>query len=286
MSSVEPAGEQVAAGEDILLAGTRGSLLIIGGHEDRTEALLILRRFVAAAGGSAARIVLLSNASALPELYVPVYTAAFQQIGVQSFQAVGAETRAQANDPALAAMIGQATGLMISGGEQLRLVSEIGGTLVERAIHNLYQLGGVVAGTSAGAAAMGETIILQGPSTPMVRRGLVELGPGLDLINNLLIDQHFDQRQRLYRLISALALNPGQLAVGIDEDTALFVGPDGVAEVIGAGAVTILDGSAVSYTNVAEAHSNQPVAIVGLTLHILTAGLRFDLSGRKPLTGP
>lgn len=184
--------------EAVIVAGAQGRLLIIGGREDRVGDLLILRRFVELAGGPAARIVIVTHASAMPAPLTATYAAAFTRLGVASFVALPADDRLDANDPVLAKQVEAATGVLLSGGEQLRLVSEVGGTLLERALRGVYLRGGVVAGTSAGASALGETIILSGDSGPTVTYGQAQLGPGLDLINNVLIDQHFNQRDRLY----------------------------------------------------------------------------------------
>ncbi len=269
--------------EPTILNGATGTLFIIGGHEDKTGPMTILRRFVAAAGGAAARIVVITTASAIPDVMAAMYAPVFNQIGVANFTALEVASRVQANDPATIATCNQATGILLCGGEQIRLTVELGGTLLEEAIKQRYIAGAVVAGTSAGASALGETIILNGDASFEVMREDISLGAGLDLINNLLIDQHFDQRLRIYRLLSVMALNPGLLAAGIDEDTALIVTPDGNAEVLGSGAVTIVDGRFVTYTNLPSVNQGQPISITGLTLHILTDGHNFDLNTRTPI---
>ncbi|PZS01104.1 MAG: cyanophycinase [Candidatus Chloroheliales bacterium] len=266
-----------------ILPGATGTLFIIGGHEDKSEPMTILRRFVAAAGGANARIVAITTASAIPEVMAATYAAAFKTLGVTNFTALEVASRAQANDPAIIAACNQASGILLSGGEQVRLTVELGGTQLEEAVRQRYIAGAVVAGTSAGASALGETSILDGPASFEVLREGVSLGAGLDLVRNVLIDQHFDQRLRIYRLLSVLALNPGLLAVGIDEDTAIIVTPDGCAEVIGSGAVTIVDGRFITYTNLPNVDKGQPISITGLTLHILTDGHKFDLNTRTPI---
>lgn len=274
---------ETISSEPVILAGASGTLFIIGGHEDKTGPMTILRRFVAAAGGANAHIVVITTASAIPDVMAAMYNTAFQQLGVTNFTALNAVTRAQANDPTIVATVNQATGILLSGGEQVRLTAELGGTVLEDAIKQRYLAGAVIAGTSAGASALGETIILDGPASFEVLREQISLGAGLDLVNNILIDQHFDQRLRIYRLLSVLALNPGLLAVGIDEDTAFIVAPDGSAEVVGSNAVTIIDGRHITYTNLPSVAPGQPLTITGLTLHILTEGHKFDLNTRTPV---
>ncbi len=269
--------------EPTLLAGVQGTLFIVGGHEDKVGPMTILRRFVDAAGGAAARIVTITTASTIPQVMADTYAQVFKALGVASFTALNVDTRAAANDPSVLAACANATGILLSGGDQVRLTVTLGGSQLEAAVKQRYIAGAAVAGTSAGAAALGETVILGGGATFEVEREPISLGPGLDLINNILIDQHFDQRLRIYRLVSVLALNPGMLAMGVDEDTAMVVTPDGGGEVVGSAAVTIVDGRNIGYTDLPNVRRGDPISITGLTLHILTHGHQFDLNTRTPI---
>jgi cyanophycinase len=173
-----------------------------------------------------------------------------------------------------------ATGLFLTGGSQLKFSSALGGTQLAETIRRRHAAGMVVAGTSAGAAVLSEHMIARGDSGGTPRRRLVHMAPGLGLAPNLVIDQHFRRRDRLGRLLTALSYNPGPLGVGIDEDTAAIIDPDGTLSVMGAGAVTVVDGNASRFNNSHAVMRGQPIAMMGLKVDVLTAGCRYDLERR------
>jgi len=256
----------------------RDRLLIIGGAERQGTA--ILSRFVALAGGPAARIVVIATASREPSVLETEYVSAFTGLGAGTVSAVRLETRAQANDPATAEALSSATGVFFTGGDQVRITTILGGTLVDSLLQFLVAAGTVLlAGTSAGAAMMAGTMIIGGVG-PGVTTSSVRTGPGLEFLPGVLIDMHFAERGRLNRLLSAVALYPHQLGLGIDEDTAILVDGE-YFEVLGAGSVTVVDAGGATDIRVPR---DGPIALAGARIHVLPAGYTFHLKSRAPTT--
>jgi len=261
-----------------------GSLLAIGGAEDKLRQREILARFAALAGGTDARVVIISTASSLGDVAADRYRAVFASLGMTDTEGMRPLNREEAQDPRLAARIAQATGIFLTGGNQLRLASVVAGTRLGAALVEQHRRGAVVAGTSAGASALSNHMIAFGRSGPSPRQRMAQLGAGLGLLPDMLIDQHFTERNRIGRLEALVAHSPSLLALGIDEDTAALIGPDRVLEVIGKGSVTVLDGSNL-VTDAHEVARHRPLMVSGVLLHVLTSGYRFDLRSRR-LLGP
>jgi cyanophycinase len=209
----------------------------------------------------------------------------FGELGVKKVRPLHAMTRAQANDETFARQLRDATGIFLTGGNQLRLSSTIGGTLLAEAVMARFREGAVVGGTSAGASAMSTHMIAFGASGGTPKHRMAALAAGLGVLPSVIIDQHFQQRNRLGRLLSVIAQNPSLLGLGVDEDTAGVVGPDGIMEVIGRGSITIVDGSAAE-TDAWDIHGHRPLMISGVVLHALPAGYRFDLRRRHRVAVP
>ncbi len=262
-----------------------GTVMIIGGAEDKIRDRIILSRFVALAGGEDAVVVIVSTASSLGTEAGERYRQIFSELGVQTIRPVHAMTRAQANDEAFARLLRGATGIYLTGGNQLRLSSTIGGTRLAEAILDRFRDGAVVAGTSAGASAMSSHMIAFGASGATPKHRMAAIAAGLGVLPGVIVDQHFQQRNRLGRLLSLIAQNPSLLGIGVDEDTAGVVGPDHVLEVIGRGSITIVDGAAAE-TDAWEVRGHRPVMLSGVVLHSLPAGYRFDLARRDRITTP
>ncbi|HEX5758733.1 MAG TPA: cyanophycinase [Thermoanaerobaculia bacterium] len=261
---------------------TPGLLIAIGGAEDKTRERAILRFFVEAAGGPEAHILVLATASEVAETgerYNELFYEIQPNATVELLKILTRED-ALAADPEVFDILEPATGLFITGGNQLRLSSVLGGTGLAATIHRRHREGLVVAGTSAGASLLSTHMIALGEGGGTPRRRLVHLAPGLGLAPDLVIDQHFRRRDRLGRLLTALSYNPAPLGLGIDEDTAAVVEPDGTLRVLGSGAVTVVDGGGLHFTDSHAVAKGQPVAMLGLRLHVLTAGCRFDLRRR------
>jgi len=261
--------------------GQRGYVIPIGGAEERTGSMRVLRRFVRLCGGRRARIVIIPTASQLSdtgERYIEI----FDKIGVKQAISLPIAERADAERSEYIEQLDKASGIFITGGNQLRLSTILGGTLVAQKVRRLNAAGVHVAGTSAGAAIMPEHMIAGGSMGLSPRADLVNLAPGLGLTNAVIIDQHFSQRDRLGRLLTAVSYNPFLMGVGIDEDTAMFIGPDQVCEIEGSGSVTIIDPEHLSYSSMDRAKKNESLSMLDLKLHILSKGCRFDIHDRKP----
>lgn len=260
-----------------------GSLLIIGGHEDKIGECLILRRFIDMAGGRDSRIVVVATATDQPRLVGNEYRELFSDLGAAAVTIMAVNNREIANQPEQADVIKQATGIFFTGGDQLRITSILGGSAVEAAIRSALAHGAVIGGTSAGAAIMSETMIVAGNSNDTPKKSSLIMAQGMGFLSEGVVDQHFAQRGRINRLLEAVAQNPHVLGIGIDEDTALIVGPGRMCEVIGSQTVTIIDGKSIIYSNISESNRYQPLAISNVLLHILPSGFGFDLNLRLPM---
>lgn len=260
-----------------------GSLLIIGGHEDKAGDCQILRHFIDMAGGRDSSIVVIATATEEPRTVGNEYRELFLTLGAASVSIMDVTHRETANQKEQAEIIKKATGIFFTGGDQLRLTSILGGSAVDAALRAVFSQGAVIAGTSAGASVMSETMIVGGNSNDTPKKASLSMAHGMGFLNEGVIDQHFAQRGRINRLLAAVAQNPHVLGIGIDEDTALVVGPDRMCKVIGSQTVTIIDGKHIVYSNISESNRNQPLAISNVLLHILPAGFGFDLNRRLPL---
>jgi cyanophycinase len=269
---------KVQAGEE------RGWIIPIGGAEEKENDRAILARFVELCGGEDANIVVIPTASKLLNTG-PRYVEIFRDLGVADVDVMDFDTRRDADEPGRVARIERATGVFFTGGNQLRLTTFIGGTAVAKAIRIANAAGMHVAGTSAGAAFLSEHMIAFGEEGPTPIAGMVRLAPGLGLTNRFVIDQHFRQRDRLGRLTAALAFNPFAIGIGLDEDTAAFIGPDNTVEVLGSGGVTVVDAADLEFSSMAQIEEGDAVCLLGLRFHILVAGATFNLHTRKASAG-
>jgi cyanophycinase len=256
---------------------SHGHLVIIGGGEDRTRDKEILSRFVELAGGPGAKIVVITAASSIAHEMWEVYDRAFGDLGVQRCVHLHLQTRQQANDENHISEIIDADGIFMTGGDQKRLLAIIGGTVLDAEMHTALKVrGACIGGTSAGASAMSGHMLAQGKADLQPEKGAVSLGAGLGFLHKVVIDQHFSERQRLARLLSVVAANPYLQGIGIDEDTALVVERGVGIEVLGEGAVTIVDGRHMS-TNIAEIHDHMTPELIDVRLHLLPAGRQYRL---------
>jgi cyanophycinase len=263
----------------------KGHVMVIGGAEDKVRERVILSRFVELAGGPDARLTVISTASSLGAAAGELYKRVFGELGCAHVRPIHTVTRAEANDEARAQALRDATGIFLTGGNQLRLSSTIGGTLMAHIIQERHGAGAVIAGTSAGASAMSTHMVAFGASGASPRQRMAQLAAGLGVLPDVIVDQHFQQRNRLGRLLSIIAQNPALLGIGIDEDTAGVVGPDHVMEIIGRRSVTIVDGGG-SDTDAWEVPAHRPIMISNVVLHSLPSGYRFDLRRRERLATP
>lgn len=256
------------------------AIVAVGGGEDKFDKREILERFVRESGGSEARIAIVPTASAIPGDRAAFYGGVFGQIGVREAFHVPIASRADADDPSHVRALSEATGVFITGGDQSRLVSILSDSRAFGAIRDRLVEGCALAGTSAGASAFSSTMILGGQTGLQVRRDSVRLAPGLGVITRLIIDQHFSQRDRLGRLLTAVSLEPHRLGVGIDEDTAIVYYGTGELEVIGSGQVFVVDGRQARHRG---REGSALYSLTGVTLHVLTQGDRFNVVTRRPI---
>jgi cyanophycinase len=261
-----------------------GHLLVIGGAEDKYNERRILRKFLELAGGDKADVLIVPVASDFPEFAADVYTQAFRNLGVANPRVLRATSRQDVYQADADELLDGATGVFITGGDQMRLVSLLGGTKFADKLRNLVRdTNMVLAGTSAGAAGMSTAMIVRGESTSHPHKNSVRMSPGLGFLKNIIIDQHFTERGRISRLITAVSYNPYNLGIGIDENTAIILDGKGVLEVYGIGSVTIVDGSQITYNEIAEVNEFQPFSVCGVQLHILRDGLFYDYLQRHPM---
>lgn len=264
--------------------GQRGPLFAIGGAEDTNGAQRILRHFWNLAGGSQARIVILPTASAEERAYAgQQHYQLFDAMMPACVEILPVFDRQDGFDPGLMARLEDATAVFLAGGNQLRFSAVLGGTPLAQALRRLHAGGLLVGGTSAGAAVLCEHMIAFGEQGSVPQQRMMNFAPGLGLTNRLIIDQHFSQRLRTGRLLAATAYNPFLLGVGIDEDTAIVIDANNRFQVIGQHSVVVIDASTMAYTDIHKIDEIKPVALLGITLHILIDGYGFDIDKRQPI---
>ncbi|HTH37298.1 MAG TPA: cyanophycinase, partial [Pyrinomonadaceae bacterium] len=230
-----------------------GHLLVIGGAEDKYNERRILKKFLELAGGDKAEVLIVPVASDYPEFAADVYTQAFRNLGIANPRVLRATSRQDVFGADPDELLDGVNGVFMTGGDQMRLVSILGGTAFAAKLRGMVSTTPMVlAGTSAGAAGMSTSMIVRGESTSHPHKSSVRLSPGLGFLKNIIIDQHFTERGRISRLITAVSYNPYNLGIGIDENTAIILNSQGVMEVFGAGSATIVDGSKITYNEIAE----------------------------------
>lgn len=259
----------------------RGFIIPIGGAEEKMRDSQILLRFVDLCGGKRARIAVIATASQLSETGEK-YRRVFLDMGAHKVRVLPFEQRADCEDLDRLEKLERADGVFFTGGNQLRLATTIGGTSVADLLRRRNKTEGLhVAGTSAGASFLSEHMIANGEEGPTPRSNMVTLSPGLGLTRSAIIDQHFRQRDRMGRLLTAVAYNPRPIGIGLDEDTAAFLGPDDILEVVGSGAITIVDPSEIEFSSIDSVDKNEPICLIGSRIHVLTDGASYDIPNRK-----
>lgn len=262
----------------------RGPVMAIGGAEDKVRERIILARFVALAGGADAHIAIVPTASSIEDAGQR-YKAIFLDLGAATAEVAVVPDRAAAMGKAAVRALDGATGIFMGGGNQMRLATILGGSRVEEVIHARSAAGAVVGGTSAGASILSRHMVAFGASGTGPKQRMAQLAPGFGLLDGVIIDQHFRERDRIGRLLTLVALNPSQLGLGIDEDTAAIFHPSGLVEVIGRGTVMIVDGQRMT-SDIAQQIAHRPVNVTDVILHALADGARYDLRSRRPLALP
>jgi cyanophycinase len=266
---------------------SRGPLLAIGGAEDKLGRREVLTTFVRLAGGSDAKIAVVPTASSLGPEIVEVYDALFRRLGARDVVAARPQSREEAEDPEFVGLLDDVTGIFMTGGNQLKLSAIVNGTAFGEAIRAAHDRGVAVGGTSAGASIQSSHMVAFGPGGSTPKQRMTQLAAGLGLVRDVVIDQHFGQRNRYGRLLMLVAQSPGLLGIGVDEDTgAVICEEDGaeVLRVVGRGVVTVFDGRAV-VSNAHEARRSSPLLASGVVLHVLPAGSVFDLTAKALVRG-
>lgn len=263
------------------LATGPGVLMPIGGAEDKLDDKVILNEFVRLSGGSKARIAIVPTASSIETAGLR-YKAIFLGLGVESAEVIYIGSREDANDDETLELVANASGIFLTGGNQMRLSAIIGGTRLEQMVRERHEAGAVVAGTSAGASILSAHMVAMGASGATPKLRMAQMFAGFGLINNVIIDQHFRQRDRIGRLLALVAGNPGLLGIGIDEDTSVVIDNDGILRVVGRHSVTIVDGSQMK-SDIFEVKRYGDITISDARLHVLGPGKRFDMNARKML---
>lgn len=256
-----------------------GTLMAIGGAEDKLDDKVILSAFAHLAGGKKARIAIVPTASSIESAGIR-YKAIFLGMGVEQAELVYISDRYGANMEESVRELEQATGIFLTGGNQVRLSVMMGGTRFQDAVKKRHEEGAVVAGTSAGASILSAHMVAGGARGAVPKQRMAQMVAGFGLINNVIIDQHFRQRDRIGRLLALVATNPGLLGIGVDEDTAAIFHSDSTVEVIGRHSVTIVDGSEM-FSDIFQVKGHGEVTVSNAKLHVLPAGRKFNLDTRS-----
>ena len=283
MSVREARANEAPTSNESPVSTGRGVLMPIGGAEDKLDDMVILSTFAQLAGGKDARIVIVPTASSIETAGLR-YKAIFMGMGVDLAKVVYIGSRDDANSESVSRHVSEATGIFLTGGNQMRLSAMIGGTHFEKAVRGANARGVIVAGTSAGASILSAHMVALGASgnTPKLR--MAQMVAGFGLISNVIIDQHFRQRDRIGRLLALVASNPGLLGLGIDEDTAAMIDEHNVIEVIGRHSITIVDGSEI-FSDIFQVKAYGEITVSNARLHQLTPGRRFDMETRSLILG-
>ncbi|NET48173.1 MAG: cyanophycinase [Merismopedia sp. SIO2A8] len=262
----------------------QASVLVIGGAEDKVHGRQILTTFFQRAGGSDATIGIVPCASREPGVVGDRYYKIFNEMGAKRVEVMDIRERHEGNQERWLQLLEDCTGIFLTGGDQLRLCSLMAETDLMHRIRLHAQLGKIaLAGTSAGAAIMGERMIAGGGSGESPNRALVDLSDGLGIIPEILVDQHFHNRNRMARLMSAIAACPDKLGLGIDEDTCALFDGSGIFQVIGKGTITVVDPGELSYTSHPDVELTTPLSIHNLRVHVLSPGDRYNFRERTPV---
>jgi cyanophycinase len=272
--------------EERMLSTVKPDILVIGGAEDKVHGKEILHTFFESAGGESAQIAILPCASREPVITAERYYAIFTEMGAKSIEVMDIRDRNQSEDPTWLPYLSQCTGIFMTGGDQVRLCGLLADTTFLGTIRQRIKAGEIaLAGTSAGAAVMGELMIAGGGSGESPNRSLVNLSMGLGFIPEVLVDQHFHNRNRMARLMSAIATHPDRMGIGIDEDTCAMFSRNGTFKVIGKGTVTVINALQIR-TNHAQADASEPLCLHNLTVHVLVHGDRYDMHQNRLLAAP
>jgi len=266
------------------LRAPRGILVAVGGNEDKEHDLFILRSIISLVKKEMVNIEVITTASEIPEEVGQLYVKAFEKIGGNSLGLMHIRSREQAEEPEMLARVRMADIIFFSGGDQLRITCILGGSSILKEVRRRYQEEFcIIAGTSAGASAMSETMIYDGDSSESLLKGRVQIAGGIGLINRVIIDSHFIKRGRFSRLMQVISMNPGYIGLGLGEDTGVVIERGNIIKAIGNGLVVIFDGQHLRYTNVTSIQDGEAIAIENIHVHTLVRDHGYDLRERRYL---
>ncbi len=275
----------------------QGHLVAVGGAEDKGTDLEkgivqrnrlnffelgILKNIVSLIGGDGPRVEVITTASSIPDEVAENYVSAFEKLGCANVGHLRIRDREDAAKPEYLQRLKDCNCIMFSGGNQLRLSSIFGGTKFLDVLKERYKEERfVIAGTSAGAMAMSNTMIYEGNAATAHLKGEVKITTGLGLMQNVIIDTHFDKRGRFNRLAQAVAAQPGAIGIGLGEDTGIIVSEGKELKAIGSGSVVIIDGKNIEYNNIADIQLGAPISVENIILHIMSQGDVYNLETRQ-----
>ena len=263
----------------------KSAVMVIGGGEDKVQDRKILKAFVQHSGGSQACIAIIPCASREPDIIGRIYHDIFTELGASVVEVLDIRERPSYDYPEAEALVDRFTGIFMTGGDQLRLCALIADTPFAITIaKRINESRLVLAGTSAGAAAMGYHMISGGSSSECPHKELVNMSTGLNILPEIIFDQHFHNRNRMARLMTAIAAHPDKIGIGIDEDTVAIFEPNHVMRVLGRGTVSVVDPGEVSYSNQLWVGGTSPLTIHNLRVHILASGCKYHLLKRIPIS--
>lgn len=261
----------------------KGNLIIIGGAEDKKGEKKILKYVASKAKDEL--LLIATVATEYPKLVGEEYTKIFEELGVKNIKELHVTDRDHCYVKKNIDLVKNAGIVFFTGGDQLKITSLLGGTPIYEEMEKACERGCVFVGTSAGASVMSDTMIVGGDDEESPRKCTLKMAPGLGFLQEVIIDQHFAQRGRIGRLLAGISQNPEILGVGIDEDTAIVIDENGELIVIGSGAVYIVDGREITYSNVSEQHQEETLSMFNVRLHVLTPGKKFNLMSKVPFEG-
>jgi cyanophycinase len=258
-----------------------GHLVAIGGAEDKSSESQILKKVFSLAPEGETEVAVLATASGIPDDVFPQYEEAFTHLGASKVHHLDVRSREDAGREDHTELVGRCGTIFFTGGDQLRLTNILGGSPLLEAIRAHHAKGAVVAGTSAGAAAMSATMIYNGAAADALRKGAVKMSSGLAFVEGVVIDSHFLERGRFTRLMEVGATNPEYIGLGLGEDAAVVVHDGRFLEAVGGGHVVVVDSSNLLSSNVAEISDGEAVAVEHVVMHALISGCGYDVQERR-----
>lgn len=259
----------------------KGRLIAIGGNEDRVNELLVLKRVVQEICKDNFKVAILTTASEEPEQRGEDYKKVFKTLGAKFIEVLNIKTRKQANSDSFVESLKSTDLIFITGGDQLRLTTIIGGSKLLKVIKDKLNKGCLVVGTSAGAAVFSDTMIYEGKSEEALIKGKVFTTSGFSFVDNIVFDTHFMARGRIGRLVQIVTTNPECIGIGLGEDSGVVFGGDGSIEIIGTGHVILVDGSEIGYSNIMDIKPGEAIAVENIKIHSLVHGYRYNFKKRK-----